>query len=136
MSRKQSDAVVARIKEVPQLANAVFKTVAPHGQVKPYVIVHPASGLDTQERFTGPKSTMHPRFTLHVVGSTPDEVESVTDRVKAKFIVQGFGVPMVVAGESCRGLWWEAPTPIQVQTDPQPTVIYQVVELGWDADPI
>lgn len=134
MSKRQSDAVKARIETVPTVASKTFKSVAPRKTAFPYVIIHSADGVDTQERFTGGRTTMHPRFTLHIVGETADQVETVTGLVKAKFIANGFGIPLTVAGETCDGLWWSAPIPLQVDEDPLPQIVYQVIEVGWSAD--
>jgi len=135
MSKKQSDAVKARIETVPALATKTFKTVVTHGTTAPYCVIHGAAGEDSQERLAGPASTMHPRYTLHIVGTTADQVEVITDLVKAKFILNGYGIPLAVAGETCSGLWWSVPGPPVAQSDPQPAIVYQVVELGWTADP-
>lgn len=138
MTLAQSNAVKARIETVTVLGVPLktFKSVAPHGTARPYVIIHSADGEDSQERFTGGRTTMHPRFTLHVVGDTADQVETITGALKAKFVQNGFGIPLVIAGESCDGLWWSSPVPLQVDSDPLPQIVYQVIELGWTADPI
>lgn len=143
MSKRQSDAVKARIETVPIVATKTFKSIArypePNQLVKvspPYVVIHGSDGEDTAERLAGGRLTMHPRYTLHIVGETADQVEVVTGLIKAVFIQNGFGIPLAVAGETCESLWWSAPIPIQVDGDPQPQIAYQVIELGWNADPI
>lgn len=143
MSKAQSDAVKARIETVPIVASKTFKSIAqypaPNELVKvtaPYIVIHGSDGVDTQERFTGGRTTMHPRFTLWIVGEDADQVEVITGLVKAKFILNGFGIPLSVAGETCDALWWDAPIPIQVDSDPLPQIIYQVIEIGWDARPV
>lgn len=142
MSKRQSDALKARVQTVPILAAKTFKSIAqypaPNELVKvepPYCVIHGSDGVDTQERFTGGRLTMHPRFTLHIVGNTVDQVETITGLLKNVFIANGFGIPLTVAGETCEGLWWSAPQPIQVDSDPLPQIIYQVIEIGWDARP-
>lgn len=126
----------ARIQTVPVVASKTFKSVVKHGTEPPYVVIHAADGADVQGRFTGGRTTMNPRFTLHIVGETADQVEVVTGLVKAKFIADGFGIPLDVPGETCRSLWWSSPIPIQVSTDPLPQIIFQVVEIGWTAEPV
>lgn len=135
MTRLQSNAVKARIETVPIVASKTFKSIVPHGTEPPYVVLHSSDGVDTQERFTGGRNVMHPRFTLHIVGESADQVETITGLIKATFIANGFGIPLTVAGETCDALWWDAPMPIQVDSDPLPQIIYQVIEVGWDARP-
>lgn len=135
MSKAQSDAVKARIQTYPLVATKTFKSIVDHGTLPPYVVIHGAPGTDTQERFTGGRTTSNPRYTLHLVGVDADQVEVMTDRLKAKFIANGLGIPLSVPGETCRSLWWSAPVPIQVSTDPLPQMAWQVVELGWTAEP-
>jgi len=135
-------AVVARIQEIPALASKTFKLVAPknaQGQVTataPYVVVQPADGIDTQERFTGGRTAQHPRFVLHIVGSSYDNAQTVTELVKAKFIANGFGININVTGDTGRNLHWEAAQPTQVDNDLTPPLIYNTVELGWDTEPV
>lgn len=136
-----TNVVLARIREIPALASKTYALIAPkdaNGKLPaaPFVVAHPADGIDTQERFTGPRSTQHPRFTLHVVGSSYDNVATVTALIKAKFVdAHGFGIPPVITGWACRSLVWSSPLPVQVDNDIVPPVPYQVIELGFTADP-
>lgn len=136
MAKRHTDALKAKIQEVPALAVKTYKTEAPHDTEPPYLIIHPANGVNSQDRVTGPRSTRHPRFTLHVVGQTTDQVEVLMDLLEAKLFPGGRGVALTVAGEVSKPLWFESPLPVQKQTDPQPTVIYGVVEVGWRSDPV
>lgn len=142
MTKDQSDAVKARIQTVPVVASKTFKSVAqypaPNQTVKvlpPYVVIHSADGSDTSERLAAGRTTMHPRFTLHIVGETADQVEVVTGLIKAVFIANGLGIPLAVPGETCESLWWSAPIPIDVSSSPLPEIVFQIVELGWEANP-
>jgi hypothetical protein len=133
-------AVKARIQEVPALASKTYVGVAPKtadGKLPaaPFIVIYPADGIDTQERFTGPRSRQHPRFTVHVVGASYENVQAVTALVKAKFVVNGFGVPPAIGGEFTSALRWESPLPIQYDTDVYPSIPYQVIEISFNAEP-
>lgn len=136
-----TDAVLAKIREITALTSKTYAAVVPKDSngnlpARPFVVVYPADGIDTQERFTGPRRTQHPRFTLHIVGSSYDNVATVTALVKAKFVTGGFGFAPTVAGEYTTALTWDSPVPIQVDTDVVPPVPYQVIELGFTAEPV
>jgi len=138
--RIHTQAVKATIQEISALATKTLLGRAPRTSggalpAPPLVLIHPAGGTDTQERLAGPKVTQHPWFTLHIVGSSVDNVETIRDLVKGKFVVNGRGVPPQVAGEVTSNLTWSEPTPIQWDTDVTPPVPYAVVELGFTSDP-
>lgn len=135
MSKKQSDAVKARVETVPAFASKAFKSIAPHGTALPYVVIHGADGEDSAERLAGGRVTMHPRYTLHITGEDADSIETLTAKLKAAFISNGFGIPLTVAGETCDSLWWSSPAPLEPDFDPQEPIVFQVIEIGWTADP-
>jgi len=136
MGKKHTDALKAKIQEVSVLAgDKTAVTMVEHGTVPPYCVIHPAQGTNTQERVTGPRSTKHPRFTLHVVGETAEQVLVVMDLIEQKLFPGGSGITLTVTGERSRPVWFESPLPVQVQTDPQPPVVYGVIETGWASDP-
>ncbi len=101
----------------------------------PYVVIHPSDGEDSQERLTGPRGTQHPDFTFHIVGSSYDNAQTVTELIKGKFVVSGFGVFLTVAGEYTTRCRWAMPTPTQVDNSLTPPLIYNVAELGFDSTP-
>ena len=141
MTVAQTNAVVARSQSIVPLASKSFKLVAPRDSagklpVAPYAVWQPSDGTSTQERFTGGKSTMHPRYVLHVVGSSYDNAQTVMELVKAAFIdARGFGIPLVVAGETCQNLRWESVQGVQKDDDVTPPLIYATAEITWDAEP-
>lgn len=139
MAKKHTDALKAKTQEIPAFASKTFITEAKVAgsttkPAPPYIVWHPSNGVNTQERVTGPRSTKNPRFTGHVVGGDADQVQVLMDLLEAKLFPGGRGVVLTVAGEKSFPLWFEQPIPIQVQTDPQPTVVYGVVEVGWRAE--
>lgn len=137
--KQHTDLVLARIRSIPPLASKAF--VAPSQRdaagklpVAPYVVVYPAEGTDTRDRFTGPAITQHPSFTLHIVGSSYDNAATVAALIKAKFVAGGVGVQAVVDGETSRAMRYESPQPIQVDYDISPPLVYATAEISWDAD--
>lgn len=133
--RKHTNALVAKSEEVELLEGRVFVTLADKGTVPPYLVWHPSQGVNTSGRVTGPKQTQNPRYTGHLVGNSAAQVEVLTDLLRDVLFPGGRGVRLEVDGEVSKPLWFEVPTPIQVQNDPQPAVIYTVVEVGWQSDP-
>src|SRR3546814_16238606 len=97
----------------------------------PLVLIHPADGTDSQERFTGPRSAQHPRFTLHIVGSSVDNVHTLTEAVKAKFVVDGFDVAPSIPVERTYALTWVTHIAVQCATAVSVPVMYQVIEVGF-----
>lgn len=141
MARKDTQALKATIETVPQLATKTLLGRAPRdadGRLPtlPLALIHPSGGTDTVERLTGPRNTRHPRFTVHLVGSSVDAVEIMRDAVKAKFHANGFGVAPPVPGERTYGFLWSESVPIQWDTDVAGSpVAYAVVEIEWTSDP-
>lgn len=133
--KKHTDALVAKTQEIPALATKTFVTVAPHLTEAPYIVWHPAAGVNTQPGVSAPRVERNPRYTGHIVGKSADQVQVLLDLLEAKLFPGGRGVVLTVAGEVSKPLWFESPLPVQVQTDPQPTVIYGVVEVGWSSLP-
>jgi len=134
MSYAHTKALKELLLTIPQFAGRVHVTLA-EGAVAPYVVIHPESGVNTQERVTGPHATRNPRFTLHVVGKSGEQVQILSDAVEQALFPGGRGIRIDVTGERGKPVWFEQPLPIQVQTDPQPTVVYAVIETGWQSDP-
>lgn len=141
MGRKHTQALVAKTQEIPAFATKTFVTVAQYKNepttrvTAPYIVWHPANGVNTQEAVTGPRIAKHPRFTGHIVGVDADQVQLLTDMLEALLFPSGRGITISVVGERSYPLWFESPLPVQVQTDPQPVVVYGVVECGWRSDP-
>ena len=135
-----TDAVEARAKTVVPLTTKTFVSFAKrdaNGElpVAPYAVIHPADGVDSQERVSGPRVAQHPMFTFHIVGSSYRNCQEVTELLKAKFIAGGIPIQINVSGEKGRGLYWHSPQPTQVDNDIKPPLIYNVVEVGWISEP-
>jgi hypothetical protein len=136
MSYAHVKALKEKLAEVSQFAGKVFTTEAPHGTAAPYVVVHPTPGTNTQERVTGPRVSKHPSFTLHIVGKSGDAVQILADEVEELLFPNGRGIRIDVPGERGKPLWFAQPIPIQARDDPQPTIVYAVIETGWQSDPV
>jgi len=135
-----TDAVEARAKTVVPLTTKTFVSVAPRDAdgklpVAPYLVIHPADGVDSQERVSGPRVAQHPMFTFHIVGSSYRNCQEVTELLKAKFFTAGVPTQINVTGERGRALRWSSPQPTQVDNDIKPPLIYNVVEVGWISEP-
>ena len=138
MSWADTLAVKARAETLTALASKTFVTVtSPVGTTiaTPYLLIHPTDGIPEATRFTGPPITEHPAFTLHIVGKSAEQVQTIYDLLKVVFVTSGFMVPPTISGRRNWGGYWRSPIPIQTDNDVTPALIYQVVELGWDSDP-
>lgn len=138
---KNHTAVVkATIETIPALASKTFLSVAPRVNnalpAAPYVVIHASDGTDEQDRFAGPQSVYQPNFTLHIVGSSYDNAQTVTELIKAKFVVNGFGVFLTVTGEQTRRCRWSMLQPTEVDNSLGSPLIYNVVELAFDSSPL
>lgn len=140
MSRRHTLAVQAVIKTEPAVASKTYITEAPkdaNGKLPsaPYVVIHPGTGTDATDRLSGPRVRERPFFTVHVVGSSWDNVTQLTERLKGLFVVGGWAVPPVLPGEMTSDFLWSEPIPIQVDRDVTPPIVYGVVELSFTAEP-
>ncbi|AGW41739.1 O-succinylbenzoate synthase [Leifsonia xyli subsp. cynodontis DSM 46306] len=133
------EAARALVEQVPILTGATFISKAPEDpanpdrmQPLPYALMHPIGGTPTAERETGPAVTEHPSITLHLVGSSAEQVIALTDLLRP--VLTPETVP-VVAGRLNGRVWWREPLPVQEDTDVSPSLIYAVIEFGWRSDP-
>jgi len=122
------NAVLARLREDPELAQSVFEgvvTTAP-GAARPnrYVALFTNSGARSASRFTGPSSQSVQTFVLHSVGTKPDQAQFVADRVFAKLL----DWTPTVDGLSFRRVTHEASLPLARDDDTSPPLFYQVDE--------
>jgi hypothetical protein len=120
------------IGAVPQLTGRVYVFGdVPSSVGTPYVVIHPADGVDEQDRLTGPSSLMNPRFTVHTVGLRYAEVADLSGLIKDQLIENGFGVVPVIVGERSHRVWYESPMSIQRDDDTSPPRLYHVAECGF-----
>jgi hypothetical protein len=134
--RKHTAWLKATIQGIPTVASKTYVTRVTPGAIvaPPYVVIHPADGIDQVERMAGPRSTQHPRFTIHSVGVDADQCGWLAEQIKSRLVVNGFGVIPTVPGERCGRVWWDSPIPIQIDDDGDP-VYFHVAECGFSSDP-
>lgn len=135
MGRKHTDALKEKSKQIAALGQRVYITTAPKDAVMPYLVWHPARGTNQQAAVTGPRVIRRPRFTGHIVAATAEQVEVITDLLEELLMPHGRGIVIDVDGEKSYPLSFDAPLPIQAAKDPQPTIAYQVIEVGWTSQP-
>lgn len=104
----------------------------------PRIMIHPANGIDTVERLAGPAGHQHPRYTIHAVDISYNNVAGLMEELKAQFIdSQGRALPFDIPGWLVQDVKWAEPQPVQVDTDTSsPQLLYGVAELSFDADPV
>lgn len=142
MSWADTVALRTQIQTVPAVASKTFVTEAkfppPNEAQKvtvPWVVIHPADGVDESERVTSPRSVRHPEFTLHIVGSSAEQAGVMLDLVKAALVTNGQGRKLTVAGRVNDRLWFESPVPGQFDTSVTPPLHYHVARVGWRSQP-
>jgi hypothetical protein len=119
MSRKQhADALLARLREHPDLAERVFEGVAVRdadGNPRTrYVTVWIGSPRRAVRRYSGPQDEERYRATIHSVSQLPDDAGDLADAVAQQLV----GWTPTIDGRTCRRL----------VADPEPN------EMEYDAD--
>lgn len=142
MSWADTAALKARIETVGNLAAKTFVTEAkyppPNSTTKvdpPFVVIHPADGVNESESATGPRVVTHPEFTIHVVGASANSAGVVLDLLKTNLFPNGKGIRLTVTGRRNDPLWFESPVPAQLDTSVTPPLTYHVVRCGWRSQP-
>lgn len=97
-----------------------------------YVSVHTDSGRRTAERFTGPQVTSTQTFTVHSVGSTPDQAHLVAERVMRQMLDHTLLVP----GRTCRRIQHGASEPAEKDREVSPALWYVVDEFSVTSNPV
>lgn len=136
--KQDTDAVKSALSAVAALAGKVFVSFTTPVGTKipaPYVLIHPAAGIDSADRLTGPPVVTNPQFTLHVVGANADSTQIVADNIKAALTADGLIVPPAVTGRVNSRGYFRCPLPIQVSDVVDPPMAYAVVEFGWTSEP-
>lgn len=114
-------AVLARLRQDSVLASSTFEGVVTNRPNR-YVAVFSDSGFRTAERFTGLQGTSSQSFTVHSVGTTPDQAQAIADRVFAQLL----DWTPAVEGRVCRRMRHEASEPVQIDRDVTPPMFYGV----------
>lgn len=121
--RAVKKALMDRLKEDTVLAPVVFEGVVTNRPNR-YVTIFTDSGYRESERFTGGQWTSTQGFTVHSVGTTPDQAQYVAERVFAQLLDH----VLVVPGRTCRRIRHASSQPVQQDTDISPPLYYTVDE--------
>lgn len=132
--RKHDAALVALVTSIPALTTKFFPGITPGAVATPYAVFYAQSGRDESDRVAGPASVQSPRWTIHCVGSTQEQAQWVNEQIKAKLVVNGFGVVPTIAGEKPGRFWFDNPIPVQRDDDSTPPLFYAVAECGFSSD--
>lgn len=138
MSQRHTLAVQARIMGAPSASRtSIGRLYKDNGELPqlPAAVIYPGNGTDTSDRLSGPRVRENPSWTIHFVGTSWAQVSAMTESVKAQFFVDGYPVPWNFEGETISNQLWAEPIPIQYDTDVNPPLAYQVVELSFTAEP-
>lgn len=132
-TRARKKAVIDRLKAKASAATGVFEGAVPkdHGR-QWYLVVFTNSGLRVRPRFTGPSSGVTQSFTIHSVGTTPEQAQLGAEVVQDQLV----DFLPVVAGWNCHRLTHEVSLPVQVDRDITPPLYYCVDEFDLVAERI
>lgn len=134
MSRKHDAALVGLVTQVPALSSRFYPGLAPKGATVPYAVYWTTAGADTIEREAGPYRTANPQWTIHAVGSSPDQAQAINEAIKSKLIVNGFGVVPSVDGERPGAFWFRNPVAVDRDDDADPPLFWATAECGFHSD--
>lgn len=138
MTYADTTALKTLIETVPLLTSKTYISEAKNqnGAVvsAPYAVIHPSNGRDQNERLLSPKLVQYPRFTIHIVGVNGDQAQILTDQLKNVLVPNGLGVRVSVSGRTNDPCWFNNPHG-DTDASVQPSVSFQVVEVGWRSSP-
>ena len=131
MSRKQHvDAILARLREHPDLRDRVFQGVALKDAAgKPrtrYVTIWLGTPRRVSSRYTGPQSEERYRFTIHAVSQLPDDVGDLDDAVTTQLLDWTPEIP----GRECRRMTSDESDEMQYDRDLTPPLYW--IPSTWD----
>jgi hypothetical protein len=128
--RAHKAAVLARLRADTKIADAVFDSGADSPSV-PYCVVYADQGTREQERLLATQSRATFVYTIHSVGSTPDEAQWMAERVYAQLL----GFRPEIEGRSCWPIAAEASVPVRRDDDPHPALFFGVDEFRLSSVP-
>ncbi|WP_223690109.1 DUF3168 domain-containing protein [Leifsonia poae] len=136
MIRAHVNAILARLREDTVLQGFTFEGVVlpdvQENRPQRYCTIFTNSGYRTVERLSGPSATATFTYTIHSVGTDPQQAQAVAERVFAQLLDY---TPTVV-GRQCGRLRHAASQPVQVDTDVKPPLYYCVDQFDLTSDPI
>jgi hypothetical protein len=128
--RAHKTAVLDRLKADPFLASITFEGIVTGGPSH-YVSVFVNSGFREAERLTGPQATSTFTFTIHSVGSTPDQAQLVAEHVFAQLL----DYTPTVTGRRARRIRHAVSQPVQEDRDVTPWIYYCVDQFDLTSEP-
>ena len=139
-TRAELNAIRDLLETNDSIKGRVFVSQAYDDQGKPlldvpYWVIHPAGGSDHQTRLTGDYAEHTASFVIHSVNEDADGVLWAGERVDETLRPDGRGVAPVVGGRRTEPLRRDALLPVQVDTDPSPSLLYQPAEYSYTSSP-
>jgi len=128
--RAVKNALLARLRADPVLKDCTYEGVVTTRPAR-YVTVYSDSGLREAERFTGGQWTSTQSFTVHSVGSTPDQAQFVAEKVFAQLLDH----VLVVPERQCRRIRHGSSQPVQLDSAVSPPLWYTVDEFDVTSTP-
>lgn len=123
MIRDHKQAVLTRLREDSVLTDSTYEGVVEDRPAR-YCTIYVNSGRRTAERVTGGQTTATFTFTIHSVGTAPDQAQLVAERVFNQLLDWTPDVP----GYRCRRIIHAASYPTQRDPDGLPPVYFAVDE--------
>lgn len=130
MIRAHKQAILERLRQDSVLSPVTFEGVVTDRPQR-YCTVFTNSGFRTVERLAGPSATATFTFTVHSVGTTPEQAQAVAERVFAQLL----DYTPTVTGRLCGRLRHAASQPVQLDTDGGTNLYYCVDEFDITTDP-
>lgn len=121
MIRAHVDAVLARLRSDSILSDSTFDGQV-SGSPARYCVVYASGGARVSERLTGRSVFAEFTFTIHSVGSTPEQARLVEERV----IAQLLDWTPTIAGRNCRRTVHAISRPVAMDKDVSPPLFYAV----------
>lgn len=140
MTRAHDKAVLARLREHPELATRVFEGEVPKvdAQNQPvkapqwYVLLHSNRGLVRPERFAGLARRRRKTYWLHSVAVQKGQVDKVAELILGQILNW---IPEVDGWDSTR-VTHEASQPVQKDDTSKPALYFGVDQFDFDTSPL
>lgn len=114
-----AEAFISAIKADPELSDFTFEgNVTDRPEF--YVSVFTPSPDDSRHRFTGSQGRQDWTFVTHSVGSSPNQARWVADRVRGRLLDKRLDIE----GHTCWPIRHPTGLPMDVDTDPNPSLYY------------
>lgn len=121
MIRAHVDAVLARLRADPILSDSTFDGQVV-GSPARYCVVYASGGARKAERLTGGSVFADFTFTIHSVGTTPEQARLVEERI----IAQLMDWTPIIAGRNCRRTVHAVSRPVAMDKDVSPPLFFAV----------